>query len=117
MVPHFAQLPPTWIDGGRYAHWQALTPGFHHACSVRARCSPLLVVFPWPVGPSADIARDVAAQIAARRGWREILVTRFRLLPRLKRGRLLRPPVPALRALLRGCRRGEQCNEQAADMQ
>ncbi|CAG9204678.1 hypothetical protein BCAR13_1540012 [Paraburkholderia caribensis] len=91
-------------------HRQAAGPAddVSDAHLVRGRMRPRRHVVSLAVGPRANVARDIAAQVAARRRWREILVARFRLLPRLKRGRLLRPPVPALRSLLRECRRGEQ---------
>lgn len=75
---------------------------------MRGRMPPLRRLVSLPVGPCPNVARDIAAQIATRRRWCEILIARFRLLPRLKRGRLLRPPVPALRSLLRECSRSEQ---------
>lgn len=75
---------------------------------MRGRMPPLRRLVSLPVGPCPNVARDIAAQIATRRRRCEILIARFRLLPRLKRGRLLRPPVPALRSLLRECSRSEQ---------
>jgi hypothetical protein len=47
----------------------------------------------------ADIAGYIATQIAARRRWREVMRA-FVLLPRLERGRPIRPPVPSLWSLL-----------------
>ncbi|CAG9246535.1 hypothetical protein PCAR4_190084 [Paraburkholderia caribensis] len=98
VVPEIAHLRRT-PGGGRARH----APD-----SMRTGSAPLLRLFSLAIGSHAHIARDIATQVATRRRRGEILVTRFCLLPCLKRGRLLRPPVPALRSLLRGCSRGEQ---------
>ncbi|GAB2881452.1 hypothetical protein GCM10027093_15940 [Paraburkholderia jirisanensis] len=68
-------------------------------------------------GARAHIARDVAAQVTARRWRRELVVTRFSLLPRLYCGGLVRLPVPALRPLLGYARRGKRRNDNAAQKQ
>ncbi|MEI6000548.1 hypothetical protein H3V53_26150 [Paraburkholderia bengalensis] len=85
--------------------------------SVRSRAAPLRRFLALPVRARAHVAGDIAAQVAARRRRREILIACFRLLPSLEGRRLLRPPVPALRALLRKGSCGKQRNDRAADTQ
>lgn len=50
--------------------------------------------------PRAHVARNIAAQVAARRGRREVAAALGALLPGLDGSRAIGPPVPALRALL-----------------